>query len=162
MEELTWASSSAFLPQLRLHAPPGGDILMGYDHTHGPAAREPRGAHNEPALIVRAVAGILEVEFGGSPFHDSPDSAADGGRLVGARAARGVAECKVVGADGRFVAAQPVLAGKLLPRRIDGHYPSVVVQDRDVGREGVESRLKKALWHREGVRGCGRAIRRVR
>ena len=118
-----------------------GDVLVGHDDAGAGLPREARHAYLEPALLVGAVARVLHREIVGVSRQCLADSGPHGSALRPACVAHG----EVVGPDAGGPGGSAVGVAEAPPRlvRRDDHPP--LVENGDVGREGVHRAAEELL-----------------
>ena len=121
----------------------GGDVLVGRDHP--PRRRFGKGgdAQVKPALCIRTVAGVVHFEQVALATDDRAQAGLGrgrGGRVLPGRAGAG-RKITEAGKDG--AGRHAVACGELLPGAVHREDPPLVVEDGDVGREGIHGGAQK-------------------
>ena len=121
----------------------GGDVLVGRDHPPRRRFGKRGDAQVEPALCVRTVAGVVHLEQVALARDDRAQAGLGRGRDGRVLAGRAGAGRKITEAGKDGAGRHAVACGELLPGAVHREDPPLVVEDGDVGREGIHGGAQK-------------------
>jgi hypothetical protein len=133
-------------PTEMLHAPYVlGNLCVGHDNLDRSRTAEAGDPHNKPALLLRTVARVFRVKFTALSSHDLTDAAGHRRCSFGEIADSRLADLQVIFAHAVPLASIVILDGKAIPWRVDSEDCTVLIENCDVGSEGVECGLQEAI-----------------